>query len=82
MVFAVPADHRVKLNESEKRDKYLDLAWELKKKLWNMNETVILIVIGALSTVTKRLVQELEDLVIKDKWTRSRLQHYKDRPEY
>ena len=28
MEFAVPADHRVKLNESEKRDKYQDLARE------------------------------------------------------
>ena len=33
--FAVPADDRLKLKESEKRDKYLDLARELKK-LWNM----------------------------------------------
>ena len=34
--FAVPADHRVKLKESEKSDKYLDLARELKKtmELW------------------------------------------------
>ena len=30
--FAVPADHRIKLKECEKKDKYLDLAWELKKK--------------------------------------------------
>ena len=30
--FAVPADHRVKLKESEKKDKYQDLARELKKK--------------------------------------------------
>ena len=29
--FAVPADHRVKFNESEKKDKYLYLARELKK---------------------------------------------------
>ena len=29
---AVPAYSRVKLKESEKRDKYLDLARELKKK--------------------------------------------------
>ena len=29
---AVPADHRVKLKEKEKKDKYLDLARELKKK--------------------------------------------------
>ena len=31
--FVVPADHRVKLKENEKRDKYLDLARELEKKL-------------------------------------------------
>ena len=30
--FAVPADHRIKLKECEKTDKYLDLARELKKK--------------------------------------------------
>ena len=29
--FAVSADHRVKLKESEKRDKYLEIAKELKK---------------------------------------------------
>ena len=28
MDFAVPADHRVKLKESKKRDKYWGLAWE------------------------------------------------------
>ena len=33
--FAVPLDHRVKLKENEKKDKYLNFAWELKK-LWNM----------------------------------------------
>ena len=30
MDFTVPADHRVKLKENKKRDKYLDLARELK----------------------------------------------------
>ena len=44
--FAVPADHKIKLKESEKKDKYLDLARELKK-LWNMKVTIISIVIGA-----------------------------------
>ena len=29
--FAVPADHRVKIKESEKKNKYLDLASQLKK---------------------------------------------------
>ena len=28
--YAVPADHRIKLKECEKKDKYLDLARELK----------------------------------------------------
>ena len=36
--FDVPADHRIKLKESEKKDKYLDLARELKK-LSNMKCT-------------------------------------------
>ena len=50
--FAVPAGHRIKLKECEKKDKYLDLARELKK-LWNMQVTIIPIVIGAFGTVTK-----------------------------
>ena len=60
---AVPADHRIKLKESEKKDKYLDLATELKN-LWNMKIMVILIIIGTLGTFTKRQVQVLEDLFI------------------
>ncbi len=31
--FAVPADHRIKLKECEKKNKYLDLARELKKTI-------------------------------------------------
>ena len=50
--FAVPADHRIKLNEREKTDKYLDLARELKN-LWNMKAAIVPIVIGAFVTVTK-----------------------------
>ena len=50
--FAVPADHRIKLKECEKRDKYLDLARELKN-LWHIKVTIILIMIGAFGTVTK-----------------------------
>ena len=30
--FAVPADHRIKLKECERKDKYLDLARKLEKK--------------------------------------------------
>ena len=60
---AVPADHRINLKESEKKDKYLDLARELKK-LWNMKVTIVPIVIGALGTITKGLLKGLEDLEI------------------
>ena len=62
--FAVPADHRVKLKEREKRDKYLNFARELKK-LWNMWVTLTPIVIGALGTITKGLVQRRWDLEIR-----------------
>ena len=61
--FAVLAEHRTKLKECEKKDKYLDLARELKK-LWNMKVTIIPIVIGAIGTVTKGLLKELEDLEV------------------
>ena len=54
----------VKLKESEKRDKYLDLARYLKKQ-WSMKVTVIPIVIGELGIITKGLVQGLEDLEIR-----------------
>ena len=50
--FDVPADHGVKLKDSEKRDKYLYLARELRK-LWNMNVMVIPIAVGALGTIPK-----------------------------
>ena len=33
MNFAVPADHRVKLKENEKRNKFIDFAIELKKTM-------------------------------------------------
>ena len=64
MDFAVPADHWVKLKESEKRNKYLDLAGEIKK-LWNMKVTVIPIVIGMLGTATKGFVYGQKDLEIR-----------------
>ena len=61
--FAVLADHRINLKESEKKDKYLYLARELKK-LWNMKVTIVPVVIGALGTTTKGLLKALEDLEV------------------
>ena len=45
MGFAVPEDQWVKIKESKRIDKYLDLTRELKK-LWNMKVTVISVVVG------------------------------------
>ena len=63
MNFAVSDDHS-KIEESEKQDKYQDLARELKN-MWNMKVAVIPIVIGALATVIKRFVHGIEDLEIR-----------------
>ena len=52
------------LKECEKKDKYLDLARELKK-IWNMKVTIIPIVIGTFGTVTKGLLKGLEDFEIR-----------------
>ena len=60
MDFAVPADHRIKFKEHEKKDKYIDLAREWKK-LRIVKVTIIPIVIGAFVTVTKGLLKGLED---------------------
>ena len=73
MDFAVPADDRIKLKECEKKDKYFGLARKLKK-LWNMNVTIIPIIIGDFGTVTKGLLKGLEDL---QSWRTSR-----DHPNY
>ena len=61
--FAVPADHWINLKESEKKDKYLDLARELKK-LWNMKVTIVTIVIGAFGSISKGLLKGLEDVEV------------------
>ena len=57
--FAVPADHRINLKESEKKDKYLDIARELKE-LWNMKVAIVPILISAIGTITKGLLKGLE----------------------
>ena len=65
MDFIFPTNYWIKMKESEKKDKQLDFARELKKKkqLWNMKVKFILI--GAFDTVTKELLKGLEDLEIK-----------------
>ena len=52
--FTVPTDHRIKIKESEKINKYLDLGRELKR-LQNMRVTVILVVNRDLGIVSKEI---------------------------
>ena len=61
--FAVPADHRIKLKETEKKGKYLNLVRELKK-LWKKKVTIIPIMIDSFDIVTKGLLKELENLKV------------------
>ena len=79
--FAVPDDLKIKLKESEKNDKYLDLARELKK-LWNMKVAIIIIVTGAFGTVTTGLLKKLEDLEIRGRGVTIQTTPFWDRSEY
>ena len=81
MDFAVPADHIIKLKESEKKDKYLDLVRQLKK-LWNMKVTIILIVIGAFVPSPKDYYRDWRTWKMGDEWRSSKQQHYWKRSEY
>ena len=47
-------DHRIRIKESEKIEKFLHIASELTK-LWNMRVARIPIVVGAFGTVSKGL---------------------------
>ena len=50
--------------KSEKQEKYLDLAGELKEP-WNMKVTVISIIVMAFKTVSKKLEKKLDQLEIR-----------------
>ena len=63
MEFALPADHRGKVKENEKKDKHFDLVRVLKKLL-NMKVMFIPVVIVALDTVTDGFLKGLKNLEI------------------
>ena len=62
--FVIPADHRVKIKESKKINKYLELARKLKK-LWNMRAMIVPIIVSTLGMIYKSLQRVLEELEIK-----------------
>ena len=55
----MPPDSRLKVNEGEKMNKYLDLARELKKLVM-----VILILVRVFGTVSKSIEKKLDELEI------------------
>ena len=57
MNFAFPANHWVKIKESKKKNKYLNLAKELKK-LWSMKVTVMPMLVGMSAIVLKGIGKE------------------------
>ena len=64
---AIPDDKNVGVKEEEKVQKYDELKWEIKE-LWSMKRVdVVLVVIGALSTVSKKLEKWIDGLGIKFK---------------
>ena len=64
MDIASPRDHRVYEKQSEKVEKYQDLKKEIRK-LWSIRRVkVVLVVVGALGAVSKRLDTWLDELGI------------------
>ena len=79
--FPVTADHRVKLKESEKRDKYLRLARELKNNgtwKWRWYQLQLVRSIQSLMNWYK----DWRTWKYEDKWRPSKLRHCWDRLEY
>ena len=61
MKFAIPTDQTVKIKDSEKIDKFLEIPSE-PRKLWKMKVTVIPIIVGTLGTLLKDLERILPEL--------------------
>ena len=79
--FVVSVDQRLKIKKSGKIDKYLDLAWELRK-LRNIREIVIPIVIDALEMIPKCLEKGIRTSGNLEESKPSKLQQSWDRSEY
>ena len=76
--FPIPADHRVKIKESENRQ----ILWAFRelRKLWIMGVMVIPIVVGALGTVPKGCRKSFKKL--EEELRPFKLQHFLNRLEY
>ena len=59
----VPSDRNIALKEIEKKSKYKDLGVEIQR-MWQMKTIVIPVVVGALGTVKKEMVENIEKVAI------------------
>ena len=55
----VPSDRNIALKETEKKSEYKDLELEIQR-MWHMKTVVIPVVVGALGTVKKGMVEKIK----------------------
>ena len=55
----VPSDRKMALKKIEKKSKYKDLELEIQR-MWHMKTIVIAVVVGALGTVKKGMIENIE----------------------
>ena len=61
--FVVTVNHRVKVGEGEKLDKYLDCAKE-EKSFLNQKETVIPVIVTVLETMSRNQEKRLDQMCV------------------
>ena len=66
MDIAVPGDSNILQKETEKCEKYQDLAREIQR-IWKSRTKVVPVVLGVLGSVSKKLAGYLEQLGIKNR---------------
>ena len=55
----VPSDRNIAVKETEKKSKYKDLELEVQR-MWHLKTVLILVVVGALGTVKKGMVENIK----------------------
>ena len=56
---SIPSDRNIALKEIEKKSKYKDLELEIQR-MWQMKIEVIPVVVGALGTIKKGMVENIK----------------------